>query len=122
VGYVASTEQLAVEVFVRDIARATAFYRRLGFELLEDRGDFVQLGWEGHRFLLDEHRDLPPLPAAPAANVRVMVPDVDACWRVANEIGAAVVSPIADRAYGLRDLTVRDPDGFGVRFASRLAR
>jgi uncharacterized glyoxalase superfamily protein PhnB len=47
-----------------------------------------------------------------------MVADVDACWRRANEIGARVVTPIADRYYGLRDFTIADPDGFGVRFAS----
>jgi hypothetical protein len=27
---------------------------------------------------------------------------------------------VADRDYGLRDFTVLDPDGFGLRFASRL--
>jgi hypothetical protein len=30
------------------------------------------------------------------------------------------VIPIGDRYYGLRDFTIRDPDGFGVRFASVL--
>ena len=54
------------------------------------------------------------------ANVRVMVPNVDDCWRLANEIGARIVVPIADRYYGLRDFTIADPDGFGVRFASTL--
>jgi len=53
--------------------------------------------------------------------VRVMVPDVDRYWRVANEIGATVIVPIADRYYGLRDFTIADPDGFGVRFATTLA-
>jgi NAD(P)H-dependent FMN reductase len=33
-----------------------------------------------------------------------------------------VVSPIADRYYGLRDFTIADPDGFGVRFASTLEK
>jgi len=40
---------------------------------------------------------------------------------LANEVGATVVIPIADRYYGLRDFTMADPDGFGVRFASLLA-
>jgi uncharacterized glyoxalase superfamily protein PhnB len=48
------------------------------------------------------------------------VPNVDEQWRVANEIGARIVIPIADRYYGLRDFTIADPDGFGVRFASLL--
>ena len=49
-----------------------------------------------------------------------MVPDVERCWRRAGEIGARVVSPIADRYYGLRDFTIADPDGFGVRFGTRI--
>jgi hypothetical protein len=31
------------------------------------------------------------------------------------------VTAIGDRYYGLRDFTIADPDGFGVRFASPLA-
>jgi len=50
----------------------------------------------------------------------VMVPDVDACWAKAQELGVEVVLPIADRYYGLRDFTIADPDGFGIRFASAL--
>ena len=120
--YVDPTEQLVVEIFVRDIERSKAFYRRLGFELLADRGHFVVLAWEGHRLFLDERRDLPPPPERARANVRVMVPDVDRCWEQARAIGAPVLAPIDDRDYGLRDFTVADPDGFGVRFGSRLER
>ena len=121
-GYVPATEQLVTEILVRDLKRSAAFYRRLGFDLLRDAGDFVELAWEGHRlFLAEVAGALPPvLPPFPLANVRVMVPDVDDCWRRANEIGAEVVAPLADRDYGLRDFTIADPDGFGVRFASRL--
>jgi uncharacterized glyoxalase superfamily protein PhnB len=49
-----------------------------------------------------------------------MVPDVDDRWKVANEIGARIVVPLGDRYYGLRDFTLADPDGFGIRFASKL--
>ncbi|HMF09030.1 MAG TPA: VOC family protein, partial [Thermoanaerobaculia bacterium] len=59
-------------------------------------------------------------PPFPLANVRVMVPDVDRHWRTANEMGARIVVPIGNRYYGLRDFTIADPDGFGVRFASTL--
>jgi len=61
-------------------------------------------------------------PRFPVANVRVMVPNVDQCWSLANELGAPIILPIADRYYGLRDFIISDPDGFGVRFASQLAR
>ena len=129
-GYVDPTEQLVTEIVVRDIRRSTDFYRRLGFELLRDGGDFVELTWEDHRLFLAElsafHDAGAVEPAAsrsfPAANVRVMVPDVDRRWQVANEIGARVVIPIADRYYGLRDFTIADPDGFGVRFATTLEK
>jgi catechol 2,3-dioxygenase-like lactoylglutathione lyase family enzyme len=126
--YVPSIEQLVTEIVVRDIKRSTDFYRRLGFELLRDAGDFVELTWEDHRLYLAEISafpeivaiELPPPPKFPVANVRVMVPDVDDCWRVANEIGARIVVPLGDRYYGLRDFTLADPDGFGIRFASIL--
>ncbi len=119
-GYVDPTEQLVVEIFVRDIERSKAFYQRLGFELLADRGDFVVLAWEGHRLFLDERQDLPPPASHLVGNVRVMVPDVDRRWAQARAVGAPVLVPIADRDYGLRDFTVVDPDGFGVRFGTRL--
>ena len=44
--YVDPTEQLVTEIVVRDIKRSTEFYRLLGFELLRDGGDFVELTYE----------------------------------------------------------------------------
>lgn len=126
--YVDPTEQLVTEIVVRDIRRSVDFYRRLGFELLRDGGDFVELTWEDHRLFLAElsaFRDAraaaltTPLPF-PIANVRVMVPNVDEYWKLANEIGAKIIIPVADRYYGLRDFTIADPDGFGLRFGSVL--
>ena len=124
--YVDPTEQLVTEIVVRDIKRSTEFYRRLGFSLLRDGGDFVELTWEDHQLFLAEpsafHEigpvELPATRSFPPANVRVMVSNVDDHWRLARDIGARIVVPIADRHYGLRDFTIADPDGFGVRFAS----
>ena len=126
--YVDPTEQLVTEIVVRDMRRSVDFYRRLGFELLRDGGDFVELLWENHRLFLAElsaFRDahgaaLATPPLFPLANVRVMVPNVDEYWKLAHEVGAQVIIPVADRYYGLRDFTIADPDGFGVRFASQL--
>jgi catechol 2,3-dioxygenase-like lactoylglutathione lyase family enzyme len=128
VPYVDPVQQLVTEVVVRDIKRSVEFYRRLGFALRRDSGDFVELTWEEHRLFLaelsafDGHAALPPEPPAfPLANVRVMVPNVDELWALANRLGARVVTPIGDRYYGLRDFTIADPDGFGVRFGTWLA-
>jgi catechol 2,3-dioxygenase-like lactoylglutathione lyase family enzyme len=126
--YVDPTEQLVTEIVVRDIGRSTEFYRLLGFELLRDGGDFVELTWEDHRLFLAELSafyevdgvELPAPPPFPLANVRVMVPDVDKHWRLANDIGVRIIVPIADRYYGLRDFIIADPNGFGVRFATAL--
>lgn len=119
--YVPSTDQLVIEVFVRDAVRARDFYTALGFELVEDRGTFIAMTWEGHKLFLDERPDMPPPPDFPQANIRIMVPNVDDYWRLAQELGARVVAPIEDRNYGLRDFTIADPDGFGLRFGTRLA-
>jgi catechol 2,3-dioxygenase-like lactoylglutathione lyase family enzyme len=117
--YVPAQEQLVLELFVRDAERSRDFYTALGFEVERDSGAFVVLGWEGHLFLLDERPQLARSPS-PVANVRVMVPDVDALWERALALGLPVSVPIADRPYALRDFTIVDPDGFGVRFASRI--
>jgi len=126
--YVDSTEQLVTEIVVKDIKRSIDFYRRLGFNLLRDGGDFAELTWEDHRLFLAElsaFRDaqdarLASTPPFPLANVRVMVPNVDDYWKLVNEIGAQIIVPLGNRCYGLRDFTVADLDGFGVRFASML--
>ena len=118
--YVPPEQQLVVEIFVRDAACSKAFYQQLGFEMSEDRGTFIVLTWEGHELFLDERSDLATPPSVPQANVRVMVADVDGYWARAQAMGAPVLVPIADRDYGLRDFTILDPDGFGLRFGSRL--
>ena len=88
----------------------------------------MELTWEDHRLFLAapsafheiDRVESPAVPRFPRANVRVMVPKVDDYWRRVHEIGAQIIVPIADRYYGLRDFTIADPDGFGVRFASKL--
>lgn len=62
-----------------------------------------------------------PVPSFPAANVRIMVKDVNAIWeKLHSTLGSnlKVFSPITDQYYGLRDFTILDLDGFGLRFAS----
>jgi len=118
--YIDPNQQLVTEIFVRDLEQSTAFYQGLGFELLRKQGGFAELAWQGHRLFLDQRSNLPAAPKIPAANMRVMVPDVDRYWKLCAEKKARVVAKIGDRYYGLRDFTVADPDGYGVRFASPL--
>jgi catechol 2,3-dioxygenase-like lactoylglutathione lyase family enzyme len=128
-GCVEPTEQLVTEIRVNDIKRSVQFFCLMGFTILRDGGDFVELAWEDHRLFLAEpsaFRGMDPAQVSavakfPPANIRVMVSNVDDYWRRAIEIGASIIDPIGDRHYGLRDFIIADPDGFGVRFASRLA-
>jgi catechol 2,3-dioxygenase-like lactoylglutathione lyase family enzyme len=118
--YVEPREQLMVEVYVRNLEVSSTFYRRLGFDVVRQEEGFMELQWDGVPFALKALPEAPlPLPH-PVATVRIMVPDVNASWRVAQQMGAAILWPIADRAYGLRDFTIVGPDGVGLCFATRL--
>ena len=119
--YVSSANQLIVELYVRNLRASCAFYQQLGFQLARDDGDFVELQWVDSRLFLEEVLDAPPPPSYPVGNIRIMVADVDACWALAQKIGAQVLRPLENRYYGLRDFTIVGPDGLGLRFATYLA-
>jgi catechol 2,3-dioxygenase-like lactoylglutathione lyase family enzyme len=117
--YVRPQEQLVTEVHVSDLDRSIAFYEALGFELVRRENTFAELEWESVLFFLDSAQK-PPSVETPAANIRIMVPNVDDFWDKARRLDATVFKSIEDRYYGLRDFTILDPDGFGIRFATRL--
>ncbi len=119
--YVPSNEQLAVEIYVRDLRHSLAFYQQLGFKLLHQEPEFAELAWEDSRLMLEEFKQMPSPPPFPLTNIRVMVPDVDEYWALAQRMGARIFKKIDDRYYGLRDFTMIGPDGVGIRFATELA-
>ena len=119
--YVPAGEQLVDELYVRDIKKSCEFYRRLGFELIRDDGNFLVLRWEDAYFFLEEVKAAPLPPEYPIGNMRIMVPNVDHYWELCQEIGAQVIRPIENRYYGLRDFTIAGPDGLGIRFATRIS-
>jgi catechol 2,3-dioxygenase-like lactoylglutathione lyase family enzyme len=118
--YVDPTEQLVVELSVGNLTQSVTFYRALGFDLLREEERFAVLAWEGHQLFLQQADHLPEPTATAVINLRVMVPDVEQIWQRATELGPRIIVPIGDRRYGLRDFTVADPDGFELRFATRL--
>jgi catechol 2,3-dioxygenase-like lactoylglutathione lyase family enzyme len=119
--YADAGEQLVVEFYVRNLKESCAFYRGLGFEVVRDEGDFVELKWEDALLFLEEVRDAPLPPQYPIGNMRIMVPNVDDYWALSKKLGAHVIRPIENRPYGLRDFTIAGPDGLGLRFATHLA-
>ena len=120
-GHVPPGEQLVVEFYVRDIKKSFEFYQKLGFEMVRDDGNFLVLRWEDALLFLEEVKDAPLPPASPVGNIRILVPDVDRYWDLAEQIGAEVIRPIENRYYGLRDFTIAGPDGLGIRFGTRIS-
>jgi catechol 2,3-dioxygenase-like lactoylglutathione lyase family enzyme len=115
-----SFAQLVAEISVRDLDRSLALYTALGFSVDRRTGGFAVLIWDDAMVFLDEYPNLSETSGAPRANLRVIVEDVDDMWATARKLGLVVNREIADRSYGLRDFTVLDYDGFGLRFATPL--
>lgn len=107
------------DLFVRDLARSLRFYTQLGFAIERSSGDFAVLRWGPDRLFLAAAPTQAPDPAV-RMNLRLLVPDVDACWHRVQALDCRVHMAIGDRPYGLRDFTILDPDGYGVRFAGSL--
>ena len=125
---------VTVELFVPDVEASVRFYtEKLGFAVL--RMDRASLGGReqvsfaaiamGRAVLFVAHERLygEALTAQRGAgiDVRIMVDDVDAMFRRSTDNDVTIVHDIGDRPYGLRDFIIRDPDGFRLRFATRLS-
>jgi catechol 2,3-dioxygenase-like lactoylglutathione lyase family enzyme len=111
------TFPLVVEIEVRNLARSLDFYRALGFEVARVDDGFASLRWHHAWLFLNRGAGGGGHPAS-TTNLRILVADVDAAWEAAQALGAVVDAPVGDRGYGLRDFTIRDPDGFALRFAA----
>jgi catechol 2,3-dioxygenase-like lactoylglutathione lyase family enzyme len=113
------SSQLVNELFVEDLKKSLAFYNTLGFKTERSDDHFAVLRWEDSLLFLDE-RKMDSRPAHAGMNIRIIVPDVDKYWDMVQTSGLTVFQKISDKYYGLRDFTILDPDGFGVRFGSYL--
>lgn len=114
-------EQLVLAVYVQDVEKSCRFFTDFGFLVSRRDGPFVELRWEDSLLFLVERPDAEP-PKAPVGNIRVMVPDVEAVYQKARDLGCPIVTPLGDRYYGLKDFVVAGPDGIHLRFASHLGR
>ena len=119
---------VAPELFVSDVDASIAFYERLGFAVARaepeggDKHYFAVIVMGVAEFMLAHQQmwgaDLGE--RGGGIQVRVMVEDVDAAYARAKASGGRIRMEVGDRDYGLRDFQVLDPDGFCIRFASRL--
>jgi catechol 2,3-dioxygenase-like lactoylglutathione lyase family enzyme len=112
--------QGVIELSVPDLERSLAFYTRLGFDVERRHAGFASLTGYGCRLFLAHDTNVSGLPDR-RCNLRIVVDDVDTIRALAERIAAPITRELADRGYGLRDFSVLDPSGFGLRFAQLLS-
>ncbi|MCO4838412.1 MAG: VOC family protein [Oceanospirillaceae bacterium] len=111
------TAQLAVEIYVSNLKRSLAFYKALGFSIARCDDTFAVIRWDESYIFLDQRNQVAPTSDMPVANVRVVVNHIDTLWEQVQAANMQVLNTLTTQTYGLRDFTIADPDGFGVRFA-----
>jgi len=112
------TAQGVVELVVPDLPVAVAFYVSLCVAERRRSEGFAVLHFADALLFLAE--DAGAGRSARWVNLRIVVADVDRLYAHVQQLGVPLAHPLADRGYGLRDFTVRDPFGFDVRFAQVL--
>jgi len=105
-------ESVSPILSVGDLPQAIAFYREaMGFDLAWSWGtppDIAAVCRDQVEITLTCQPGAKP---PGASHLYLRTADVDACWARAQQAGAQVIVPIADRPYGLRDFRIADPSG-----------
>jgi catechol 2,3-dioxygenase-like lactoylglutathione lyase family enzyme len=109
----------AVTLFTRDMRRAVAFYRSLGFEIRHGGEDASFTTFAAGRNYLNLART-DGLPLRPWGRVIFYVSDVDGFYRRATEAGHTPSTVPADAPWGERYFHLTDPDGHELSFARPL--
>ncbi len=112
-------QQIVAELVVQDVDASILWYRGLGFEVDgegirdEDGLQWVSLTHSGRQLWL-LRKDLSPDDAKGAPSVRLYleVENVDTIYERLTAQQVAVESAPETQWYGLREMSVRDPDGY----------
>jgi catechol 2,3-dioxygenase-like lactoylglutathione lyase family enzyme len=107
--------QDVVEIVGPDVDASLAFYLALGFELARRSGPFAVVQRDGLRLFLAQDASASAQPRW--TSIRVMTINVDTLHDDVRARGIAILHPLEDRPFGLREFVVRDPNGFDIRFA-----
>jgi catechol 2,3-dioxygenase-like lactoylglutathione lyase family enzyme len=106
---------------VTDISTAIEFYvSKLGFRQGFTWGEpptFAGLNLGSVQLFLAKGT---PTPSAETSAVYFLVGDADQLYEFHRAKGVEIAQPIEDRPYGIRDYTVRDPDGYYLVFGQHL--
>jgi lactoylglutathione lyase len=117
-----------VILYVSDLPASIAFYKDVvGLPFKFEDAGYAEFATEGTRFALYEKRRAEWLTGrevspGPAAEVVLVVDDVEAHACRLAKLGVQILSGPADRPWGHRTLHVADPDGFIVEFAQEIPR
>ena len=110
---------------VRDLRATTAFYMdKLGFrrDFGDDSGGWSFLSREGFKVMLGECPDV--VPAAELGDhsyvAYVTVRGIDELHQELRARGVPVITEPADEPWGLREFSIRTPDGHRIRFGEPL--
>jgi hypothetical protein len=115
-------EQLIAEGYVKNLDASLAFFKYYEFEVVrEEPHHFAELAWGANRLYLEQVDQKQESPSV-AVNIRVMVPDVDRYFALAQSANHPLLRELSDKYYGLRDFTVAGPDGMGLRFATPISK
>jgi catechol 2,3-dioxygenase-like lactoylglutathione lyase family enzyme len=112
-------EQLHPALSVSDVLAAVDFYtKKLGFWLAFTWGDPPGMAGVnlGHVQVFLEQGT----PAPRGSSVYFVIGDADELYEFHRDNGVEIVKPPGDRAWGLRDYTVQDMDGYVLTFGHHL--
>ena len=122
-------------LWIFDMPKAIAFYRDvLGFEIVSSDGPGSECDWallrlNGTEIMLNtlyERDERPPLPDPARVNAHGDTTlyfgcrDLDAAYTHLRQAGLDVKEPVI-RDYGMKQLDLKDPDGYGLCFQWRAA-
>jgi len=121
-----------VELCVSDFEQSITWFEHvLGFRVVArdaneyaelSRGETsLQLAADDAPYWEPEHpRLLPPGQRGSGVEIVLLVDNVDAVYRQAQQAGADIVRPLADYPWHMRQFWVRHPDGYLIRPAQRI--
>ena len=117
-----SVERAIPVLFVQDAKRSVEWYARvLGFHVLFDYGDYAGMALSDAQIHLAQRRPPDGVRLKAAVYLRLAGGIDDYITEIAAR-GQAFASALQNHDYGMREATVRDPDGHDIYIGQSLRR